>query len=219
MELPFAREQFFDVFAAYNRGIFPLQLIAALLGLLILILAFARRKMHRQLALGLLAVLWLLTGVGYHLLYFTAINKAAYLFGALFILQAGLLCAAAWRIEEAKLGRNLAATILGLASATYGVAGYPVLVLLDHGYPRAPLFGVTPCPTTIFTFGVLLLLRPKVPRYLLIVPVLWGAVGGSAAVLLGVPQDYGLLVALVGGLAGFWLLRDAATNGKRAADS
>jgi hypothetical protein len=38
------------------------------------------------------------------------------------------------------------------------------------------MFGVTPCPVTIFTFGLLL-------------------VGGSAAVLLQVPQDWLLLVS------------------------
>ena len=34
-------------------------------------------------------------------------------------------------------------------------------------------------------------------RWLLVTPALWGLVGGSAALLLGVPQDYGLIAALI----------------------
>jgi hypothetical protein len=59
-----------------------------------------------------------------------------------------------------------------------------------------PAFGVAPCPTTIFTIGFLLMGSWRVVRWLLFLPGLWAAVGGSAAILLGVPQDFGLLAAL-----------------------
>ncbi len=32
-------------------------------------------------------------------------------------------------------------------------------------------------------------------RWLLIIPAVWSVIGGSAAVLLSVPQDYGLIAA------------------------
>ena len=57
------------------------------------------------------------------------------------------------------------------------------------------MFGVAPCPTTIFTFGILLWATKSVPAYLLVIPLLWSIVGMSAAVNLRVPQDYGLVVA------------------------
>jgi hypothetical protein len=73
---------------------------------------------------------------------------------------------------------------------------YPLLgVNFDLTYPRAPVFGVAPCPTTVFTFGVLLWSAKSVPGYLLIIPFLWSVVGMSAAVNLDVVQDYGLIVA------------------------
>jgi hypothetical protein len=41
---------------------------------------------------------------------------------------------------------------------------YPLLgIRFGHSYPRAPLFGVAPCPTTIFTFGLLLWATRSVP--------------------------------------------------------
>jgi hypothetical protein len=55
-------------------------------------------------------------------------------------------------------------------------------------------FGV-PCPTDILTIGALLTSRGRVPAGLAVVPVIWGMIGGSAAVLLAVPTDYVLLGA------------------------
>ena len=64
----------------------------------------------------------------------------------------------------------------------------------DHrSQARIPTFGL-PCPTTIFTAGVLMLATPRAPG-LSIVPVIWSAIGGSAAFLLGVPADIGLPIA------------------------
>jgi len=61
------------------------------------------------------------------------------------------------------------------------------------------MFGVAPCPTTIFTFGILLWAIESVPAFLLVIPLIWSVVGMSAAVNLRVPQDYGLVVAGVFG--------------------
>jgi hypothetical protein len=69
------------------------------------------------------------------------------------------------------------------------------------------MFGITPCPVTIFTLGLLLLARPMY-WWLLVIPVLWSLVGGSAAFLLRVPQDW---VLLVSGVAVLWVeVRDRA---------
>jgi hypothetical protein len=73
---------------------------------------------------------------------------------------------------------------------------YPLLgISLGHTYPRSPMFGVTPCPATIFTFGMLLWTTKPVPVYLLIIPLLWSIIGMSAAVSLRVYEDFGLVVA------------------------
>ncbi|HEY5550762.1 MAG TPA: DUF6064 family protein, partial [Opitutaceae bacterium] len=52
-----------------------------------------------------------------------------------------------------------------------------------------------PCPTTLFTAGVLLAVAAPVPRWLFVVPIAWSVVGGSAAVLLGMMPDLMLFVA------------------------
>ncbi|HXV44590.1 MAG TPA: DUF6064 family protein, partial [Anaerolineae bacterium] len=60
-------------------------------------------------------------------------------------------------------------------------------------YPQSPTFGL-PCPTTIFTFGLLLWTDHRFPKYLLVIPVIWSLFGLSAAVQLGVLEDIMLLI-------------------------
>jgi len=63
-----------------------------------------------------------------------------------------------------------------------------------HVYPLAPTFGL-PCPTTIFTFGILLMSVGRLPYVILIIPVLWSVIGSFAIVSFGIKEDAGLLVA------------------------
>lgn len=83
----------------------------------------------------------------------------------------------------------------------YALILYPLLGhLLGHRYPALPTFGL-PCPTTIFTLGLLLFAAPPLPRSAFVVPVLWAGVGSIAAFKLGVLQDLGLMVAGLIGIA------------------
>jgi hypothetical protein len=85
--------------------------------------------------------------------------------------------------------------ILGAILIVYALAIYPLIgYALGRNFPTSPTFGV-PCPTTIFTFGLLLWTDKKIPLNLLIVPVLWSLVGTSAALIFGIKEDFGLLVA------------------------
>jgi Family of unknown function (DUF6064) len=68
-------------------------------------------------------------------------------------------------------------------------------ILAGHAYGELPMFGITPCPATIFTFGMFLLTTKPIPRWLLIISFVWSLIGGSAAFLLSVPQDWLLLVS------------------------
>jgi hypothetical protein len=85
---------------------------------------------------------------------------------------------------------------LGLGLCAYSLLLYPLIGLwFGHVYPAAPVFGVTPCPVTVFTFGTLLLRGGRAPWVVVAVPLAWSLVGGSAAVLLNVVQDWALPVS------------------------
>ena len=87
-------------------------------------------------------------------------------------------------------------SLVGAILILYAMMIYPVLnYAFGHSYPKMPVFGVAPCPVTIFTFGMLLWMKEKVPLHVVAIPFLWSLVGASAAIHLGIVEDYGLLVA------------------------
>jgi hypothetical protein len=193
--LPFTREQFFGVFAAYNTAIWPAQLVAYVLGLVVVAALLRPSPRGHRVVAGVLAFLWVWTGVAYHGLFFARINPLALALGALFVVQGGLFAIAGLAGRRLVFGRPPGfGSVVGGALVAYAAVVYPLLGLsTGHAYPAQPMFGITPCPLTLFTLGVLLLTTAPVPRGLLVVPLLWSVVGGSAAFMLGVPQDWPLM--------------------------
>lgn len=194
--LPFSREQFIAIFADYNAGVWPAQAVAYLLGLFIVVLLVRPYEDLGRILGAALAVMWIWTGIVYHGLYFSAINKAALGFAVFFVLQGiALMHAGATRRLDASRERGWVAW-LGWGLVIYALLVYPWIgMAFGHRYPAMPMFGITPCPVTIFTFGVLLLVRPGVPWWVLVIPLGWSLIGGSAAFLLAVPQDWLLLLS------------------------
>ncbi len=194
--MPFTTEQFLRVFEKYNQTVFPMQFALILVGIVAVGLAVSRKPFANKTISGLLGFLWLWAGIIYHLIFFTKISPPAYVFGALFVFQ-GLLF-----LYEGVLRNRLSFRhsqkfygLLGAIFITYALVIYPLIgYALGRTFPASPTFGV-PCPTTIFTFGLLIWTDKKIPLNLLIVPVLWSLVGTSAALSFGIKEDFGLLVA------------------------
>jgi hypothetical protein len=193
-ELPFTSDQFFGVFAQYNRT-FIVVVVALWLASTATLVFVSRDPARRSRTLSLfLGALWLWNAGAYHVLFFTRINPAAWLFAVLFLVQAGLFFGA----QAGKRIEYFSSTgwrhRVGLGLVAYALA-YPFLTIaLGHSYPETPTFGV-PCPTGILTIGVLVSAHGHLPLTLAIVPIVWGFIGGSAAALLAVPTDYVLLGA------------------------
>ena len=194
--MPFTTAQFFDIFAAYNTGIWPLQWVLLALGVAAIVVAVSRFNVGSRLVTGVLAALWLWMGLVYHLIFFTMVNPAAPIFGVASALEAALLIWAG--LGPRALHFAVRADVYGAGGAAllaYALIVYPLLgYVLGRHYPATPTFGA-PCPTTIFTFGLLLWTAGRVPWWLLVIPGLWALIGLSAAVSLGVPQDLGLFAA------------------------
>ena len=194
--LPFTRAQFLAVFAEYNLAVWPAQVIAYGLGLgMILLLLRPSPNAARAIGAGL-AAMWIWTGLAYHAGYFSAINPAAPAFATLFVVQGLLLLHAAARGTLRFGSPGGAPAWVGWTLLLYSGVLYPLAGLAaGHRYPEMPMFGITPCPVTLFTFGLLLLTTAPVPRRLLVIPFVWALIGGSAASLLRMPQDWPLLLS------------------------
>ena len=86
--MPFTADQFMDVFKSYNLSVWPGQIFLNLIALFAIIFAIKKYHYADRIDTGILGFLWLWTGVVYQIIFFTSINNAAYIFGALFIIQA-----------------------------------------------------------------------------------------------------------------------------------
>ena len=197
--LPFTPEQFLDVFKQYNLAVWPMPIVLYLMAALSLFLTLARTKHSDKIISGILAFFWIWMGLVYHLIFFAAINKAAYVFGIFFILQGTLFLISGFKGKLSFSYKTDAGRIIGAIFMSYGLVIYPILnYMFGHPYPYSPTFGL-PCPTTIFTFGLLLWTSKKVPKYILIISLLWSFIGVSAAVNLGIWEDVMLAIAGVFG--------------------
>ena len=215
MNLPFSLTDFLNTFKDYNQAIFPLQIVFYLITFLCIYLLFTGNKNINKIISIVLSFFWLWMGIVYHIIFFSTINKAAYIFGAFFIVQ-GIMFAGCGLIRK-KISfeyRKNAYNNVGIIFLLYALIIYPVLgTLLGHSYPYSPTFGL-PCPTTIFTFGILLFANKKIPVHLLIIPLLWSIIGFTAAFKLTMYEDIGLLIA---GVTAFTLL--LISNRKYSADA
>jgi hypothetical protein len=90
--LPFTHEAFIAVFRVYNTAIWPAQIVAYLLGGTILLLVLRSTPWAGGAIAAILGLMWLWTGLAYHAVHFSAINRAAYGFAAFFVVQ-GLMLA------------------------------------------------------------------------------------------------------------------------------
>lgn len=178
-ELPFTTEQFLDLFEVYNQSIWPAQLIAYLLGVFVLFLTIGKTSVSGRFILLILGIFWIWIGVFYHILFFSGINPAAYIFGSFFILQGILFISLNSTVNKLRfVFRKDIYGLIGGLFILYAMILYPILGhIFGHVYPQSPVFGVAPCPTTIFTFGLLLWTIGKIPYWLLIIPGLWSLVG------------------------------------------
>jgi hypothetical protein len=187
-----------ELFRTYNPDVWPLPVVAygLIIGAVILIAARPSRLTDRLVS-GLLAVAWLWLGIVFQGIYVRDVSPVLGLIGAAIFVGGALIIARAGVLHGElafRPGANLA-TGLGILAIGYALVVYPLLgIALGHPYPEAPLFGAAPCPTTIATFGLFLLVRPPFPAHLLAMPMAWAILGPLGAVQQGVVEDAFLFV-------------------------
>lgn len=212
MNIPFTSAEFYSVFTAYIIAVWPMQIL--LLGLGVLAVAMLTRQ-RKNASVGIAAILtslWVWQALAYHLAFFTAINPLAYLFAAIF------MAGAADFFWQGVVRRRLSFKPTsgwrmwsGWGLMIFACFIYPAWTYLaGHRYPAFPTFGL-PCPTTLFSIGLLAFLVKLYPRSVFVVPSLWCLVGAQAAFVFDLTADLGLVAA---GVVGLVLL--FRSNGKEA---
>lgn len=214
MDLPFSENEFFDVIVDYNVAVWPAQFVLTLLAIAIVVIVLSwPERAGRVVSFGL-AMLWGWIAFAYHLAFFWSINPAAPVFATVSISAAVAFVWFGGIGGRLRFEKGLSVTaILGLGVVMFALVGYPAIgEYIGHRYPAALTFGL-PCPTTIFTFGILLMAAPDLSKMLIVAPLVWAVIGSAAAFALGVTQDLGLVV--VAALGAYMLLRRRRLCGLR----
>ena len=196
MGLPFTQEQFLQVFRDYHAALFPAPFILEAAGIACIVILLLSLNGKNRILSGFLGFLWLWMGCAYHLAFFSSINKAAYLFGALFVLQGLVFVHDSFKGQRFQYSFTASMRgITGLLFMIYALVIYPFTNFLSgHIYPSSPSFGL-PCPTTIFTMGLFLCMKGTTRWFYWIIPLLWTVAGFSAAWQLGMKEDVALPIS------------------------
>ena len=201
MGIPFTVEQFYGVFRDYNTAVWPAQWFLVAMALAAVAAALRPQPWSGPAVSAILAAMWAWIALAYHLAFFTRISPPAYAFAALSIAGSAIF------LWEGVVRRQLAfewalgpRAVAGGALIVFALVVYPIWSTYEgHRFPATPTFGL-PCPTTIFTLGLLAFATRPTPRSTLIIPLLWCLIGAQAAFFLGVRPDLGLFAAAAVGI-------------------
>ncbi len=190
---------------SYNLFIWPAPLVSLVLIGLIFGLFFKSGDINDRITSSFLGGFWIWTGIVFHLLEYSVINLAAPLFGALFILQGSLFF---WtgtlrgRLDYS--GGCFKDRMRGFSLAVFALAFHPLIAISNGGsWLQAPLAGLAPDATLVFSLGFLGLSKGRPPRHMLIIPGIWCIIATVTAWLIEVPSLWALPLV---GWAGFvWL--------------
>ena len=213
MSIPFTSTQFYGVFTAYNTGLWPVQVFLLGLGVIAIALLVVQDRDSNVGISAVLMGLWAWQALAYHLAFFTAINPLACAFAALFLCGAAVFFwqGVVWGKMNFRItsGWRMWAAwgLMIFAFATYPAWTY----LAGHRYPAFPTFGL-PCPTTLFTLGLLAFLVKPYPRSPFVVPVLCCFVGSQTVFVFDVQANLGLILAGVIGIVLLIRSKPAATR-------
>src|SRR3569832_2244704 len=126
--LPFTPAQFLAVFAEYNVAIWPGQIVAYVLGGIAVLLVFRPTEGSSRAIALVLSAMWIWTGVLYHGVWFSQINRAAYLFATLFAVEGVGFLIAATSGNRLRFGfRRDTASWAGAAFVGYAAVVYPLI--------------------------------------------------------------------------------------------
>jgi hypothetical protein len=187
--------EFFALLENYNQAIWPMPLVAYGLAVLALIFIMRSGKLGNRMVSGVLAFFWLWTGLIFQVFFLAPIEKTSYASGAFLVLQGILLIwYGVFKHELTFKWRLNSYGIIGGLIILYSLIAYPVFgTLAGHQFPRVPVFGLMPCPTAMFTAGILLLAEPGFPRSLLLIPFVTAMMGMIGALMFRLPEDFPVL--------------------------
>lgn len=195
------QEVLFKYFVQYNTSTFPMQIVAYVLCLVILFAALSKFQYSNRVIAAVFAFFWIWVGIVFWIPGGTFF-PLVYAFAALCVIQGALFAVGVAKpMVSYRIGTDVY-SFAGIVLIVYALIGYPLVgYAVGHAWPLTMLVGSFPCPTTVFTLGLFLCTESRLPKYLLIVPLLTAAYAMIGAFRGTVPEDVGLVVAGILALA------------------
>jgi hypothetical protein len=197
--IPLTAEALFSLYGGYNRALMPAAFFGLALCAFGIVLAARPFAGSDRLLSAILAGFWLWNGAVFHFGSLAPLTWAAWIFGAVFLLQ-GLMLLWAGAVRG-RIAYTTSADLPGLAAAILlGLAiFYPALdMLAGRAWPGLQFTGTLPAPTVLATLGFLLMAQRRIIA-LAVIPLLWALLHGATAFSLGIWQDMAMALAACGG--------------------
>jgi len=192
--LSFSLDEFLSVLGSYNVDIWPLQIIAYVLILIILFVSLKPTRYSLQIILAGLTFFWLFNGIVFCFIYWAPSHIFGYIFGVSCTVQGLLFLYSIFKSDITMNPQDKGYKITGILFVIYAIIGYQIFgYYLGHIYPKFFAAGLVPCPTTIFTFGILAIINTKIPIKYVVIPFVI-SLGGFLAAYNGIYEDIGLIV-------------------------
>ena len=170
----FSAHAYYRLIELYNAAIWPGQVLALLLGVVVVVLV--RRGTPGRWVTAILAAGWLWIALAFHAARYAKLNTAAPYFGWMFGIEAALLLVLGRDFQWPSDLQGRA----GLAIYLFALLGLPLFApLLGRGWRAAEIFLIAPDPTAVGTLGLVMISRARRRWPLMIVPVAWCVVTGA----------------------------------------
>jgi hypothetical protein len=181
------------MFELNNQAVWPLQILALLLGAAILVWVVRPHRWSSRAISAILAFAWIWVAVAFLWSRYSVINWAVAYIAPAFALQALLLC---WfggfqdrmHFEVSRSASGAAGFIFLL----YALAVHPfVATLAGRPFEAAEVFGIAPDPTVVATLGLVMMTAGRARAWLLlIVPLAWCFVSWATLYTMGSPEAW-----------------------------
>jgi len=195
-------ENWWSISERYNNAIFPVQIVIMVIGVILTYFLFAKPNTRtNNLMKAYLAFTFAWNGIVFFLIFGKEL-PGTFLGAPLFIITPVLFAVdiftkkTEFKLPNARWHKYL--TIFWVLCAfLYPLIGLP----LGHLYPRSCMFGVFPCPTTVFALALLAAAIPKVDKKVYTLLLIWALPSvGKCFGVLDLYEDCVLFVAGVYGL-------------------
>ena len=198
--LLFSERAYFRLFELHNASVWPAQIVALILGAIVLAAVLRPTPNSNRLIAVLVAAAWIFVAWAFLWNSYASINWAVRSVAPLFVAQALLLV---WlggvRNRLSFDARSGTGSRVGLALFACALVIYPLSVLPDgRPFTAAEVFGITADPTAVGTLGIVLMADGGWrSRLLRVIPLVWCALSAAVLLTMGVWQGWVMIAVIV----------------------